>query len=227
MRLAKDCLDVGLYTDRYEELRAFYVDDLGLPYEELLKAGRGIHQHRVGLRGSVLKLNSSREPLDDAPTNFLQLDIAADEHRTAVDPDGTKVTLTPDVEAIAIHWASSDPDRLGELLHGGFDAVTDGPGCWRVGSTRLVLQPGGGAAGPLRSRGFRYLTVQVWDVRAEHARLLDTGWREVTAPIRLGDTAFISFVADPDGSPIEISQRASLTGPLPDAETEQQRRATP
>lgn len=66
--------------------------------------------------------------------------------------------------------------------------------------------------------GFRYLTVQVWDARREHAHLLDTGWRELTAPVRLGDTAFISFVIDPDGTPIEISQRASLTGPLPDAD---------
>jgi hypothetical protein len=218
VRLAKECLDVGLYTDRYEELRGFYVDDLGLPYEELLKAGRGIHQHRLGLRGSVLKLNSSREPLADAPTNVRELDIAADHHRAAADPDGTKVALTPDVDAIAIHWASSDPARLGDLLHRGFDAVAEGDASWRVGTTRLVLHSGGTAMGPLRSRGFRYLTVQVWDVRREHTNLLDTGWRELTAPVRLGDTAFISFVADPDGAPIEISQRASLTGPLPDAE---------
>lgn len=219
MRLAKECLDVGIYTDRYEELRRFYADNLGLPYEELLKAGRGIHQHRLNLRGSVLKLNSSREPLEDTPTNFLKLDMASDERRTTVDPDGTKVTLTPDVEAIAIHWASSDPDHLGDLLRRGFGAVAEGEKgdrCWRVGTTRLVLHAGGTAVGPLRSRGFRYLTVQVWDVRAEHAQLLDTGWSELTAPVRLGDTAFISFVADPDGAPIEISQRASLTGPLPD-----------
>ena len=139
MDLAKPCLDVGLYTDRDDDLRAFYVDRLGLPYEELLKAGRGVHQHRVGLHGSVLKLNSSREPLDDAPTAFVRLDIHAD----------------------------------------------------------------------------RYLTVQVRDVRAEHARLLELGWTEGTAPVKLGETAFISFVLDPDGAPVEISQRASLTGPLP------------
>ena len=78
MDLAKPCLDVGLYTDRYEEMRAFYCDRLGLPYEELLKAGRGIHQHRVGLHGSVLKLNASREPLEDARSNFVRLEIAGD-----------------------------------------------------------------------------------------------------------------------------------------------------
>jgi hypothetical protein len=79
----------------------------------------------------------------------------------------------------------------------------------------LVLHGGGGSVGPVRSRGFRYLTAQVWDVRAEHAQLLELGWRESVAPIKLGETAYISFVTDPDGSPVEISQRASLTGPLP------------
>ncbi|MBI5278328.1 MAG: hypothetical protein HY854_17930 [Burkholderiales bacterium] len=216
MNIAKDCLDVGLYTNRYDDLRAFYVDRLGLPYEELLKAGRGIHQHRVGLHGSVLKLNDSRDTLADAPTPFVRLDIHADHEETLHDPDGTEVVLTPHVERIAIHWRSSDPDRLAAMLRDGFDAHDEGASRWSVGATVLVLHSGGGPVGPLRSRGLRYLTVQVFDVRAEHARLLELGWREGTAPIKLGETAFISFVLDPDGAPIEISQRASLTGPLPE-----------
>lgn len=216
MDLAKLCVDVGLYTDRYDELHAFYVEQLGLPYEELLKAGRGVHQHRVGLHGSVLKLNSSREPLEDAPTNFVRLDIQAPLYEIMRDPDGTDVWLRQDVEAIAVHWKSSDPERLAALLRDGFDAVQVADNRWKVGTTVLVLHGGGQPVGPMRSRGFRYLTVQVRDVRTEHARLLELGWTEGTAPIKLGDTAFISFVLDPDGAPIEISQRASLTGPLPD-----------
>jgi lactoylglutathione lyase len=215
MRLAKDCLDVGLYTNRYDELRAFYCDELGLPYEELLKLGGGLHQHRLGLRGSVLKLNHSRSPLDDAATNYVGLEIngrAADERS---DPDGTEITVSPDVERIAVHWASSDPDRLATMLRDGFGARDVGDHRVRVGTTVLVLHGGGGTVGPVRSRGFRYLTAQVWDVRAEHAQLLELGWRESVAPIKLGETAYISFVTDPDGSPVEISQRASLTGPLP------------
>jgi catechol 2,3-dioxygenase-like lactoylglutathione lyase family enzyme len=217
MRFAKDGLDVGLYTDRYDDLRAFYVDRLGLPYEELLKAGRGIHQHRVGLRGSVLKVNDSREPLVDAPSAFVGFELHSDRAETLRDPDGTEVTLSPDVERIAIHWRSSDPTRLGELLRDGFDAVALGDDRWQVQSTVLVLHDGGGPVGSMRTRGFRYLTAQVWDVREEHARLVSLGWTEGTAPIKLGETAYISFVLDPDGAPIEISQRASLTGPLPDA----------
>ena len=37
------------------------------------------------------------------------------------------------------------------------------------------------------------------------------------SPVRLGDVAAISFVRDPDGVWLEISQRASLTGDLPDS----------
>jgi len=217
MRFAKDCLDVGLYTDRYDALRAFYCDDVGLEYEELLKAGRGIHQHRVGLRGSVLKLNDSREPLESTRTNFLRLDISSDLYEIFADPDGTAVWLRQDVETIAVHWASSDPDRLAVMLRDGFDAQQVADNRWKVGTTTLVLHHGGQPMGPLRSRGFRYLTAQVWDVREEHARLVSLGWTEGTAPIKLGETAYISFVLDPDGAPVEISQRASLTGPLPDA----------
>ena len=216
VQLAKDCVDVGCYTDRYDDLRRFYVDELGLPYEHLLKIGAGVHQHRLGLRGSVLTLNSSRRPLDAAPTAFVRLDVHADERRSLHDPDGTEVVLTPDVEAIAVHWASSDPDRLGRLLGEGFGAVDEGGGTWRLGTTRLVLRPGGGPVGPMRSRGLRYLTVQVHDVRAAHQHLCSVGWSESMAPTRLGDTACISFVLDPDGAPVEVSQRASLTGPLPE-----------
>jgi lactoylglutathione lyase len=39
---------------------------------------------------------------------------------------------------------------------------------------------------------------------------------EGTAPMRLGKVARISMIRDPDGNFIEISQRASLTGPIPD-----------
>src|SRR3954451_1667135 len=143
MELAKDCLDVGLYTDRYDELRAFYVDKLGLPYEELLKAGRGVHQHRVGLFGSVLKLNASREPLQDAHSNFVRLEIHGELYEMMRDPDGTDVWTRQDVDTIAVHWQSSDPERLAVLLRDGFDAVQVDGNRWKVGTTTLFLSPNG------------------------------------------------------------------------------------
>ena len=217
MDLAKDCLDVGLYTDHYGAMAAFYTDRVGLAYEELLKVGGGVHQHRLSLNGAVLKLNSSREPLEDAPTNFAGIDIGTgtDTAEDVKDPDGNRVRLVPG-RGVLIHWASSDPERLGGLLAEGFGADVTGPGRLRIGTTELDLHEGGVPVGATRARGFRYITVQVRDVRAEHARLLRVGWREATPPVRLGDTAYISFVADPDGARVEVSQRASLTGPLPD-----------
>lgn len=218
MELAKDFLDVGLYSDRYDELRAFYVGSLGLEYEELLKIGGGVHQHRLSLNGAVLKLNSSRQALDRSATNYVGLDIGMDsaERREMADPDGTRIVVGPG-RTTCIHWASSDPDRLGGLLAEGMGAGEVGPGRLRVGRTEVQLHPGGEPVGPMRARGFRYITVQVRDVRAEHSRLIGRGWRELRPPVRLGDTAFISFVGDFDGSPVEVSQRASLTGPLPEA----------
>jgi lactoylglutathione lyase len=55
----------------------------------------------------------------------------------------------------------------------------------------------------------------VWDVDAEHAGIIARGGAEGRAPLTLGSTARISFVRDPDGNWIEVSQRASLTGALP------------
>ena len=225
MDLAKPHLDVGLYTNRADDARRFYEGDVGLPYEELLKAGRGVHQHRFGLRGAVLKVNDSREPLEEAGTGYRGLVVAdpgAPGPRHLRDPDGLDVVLVPGghegIAATGVRWASTDPDRLGRLLADGFDGEPLGGGRWRIGETVVAVEHDPGVAvGPLRARGFRYLTVQVRDVRAEHERLLGLGWQEGTAPVRLGEVAMISFVRDPDGSWIEVSQRASLTGPLPGA----------
>ena len=228
MDLAKPCLDVGVYTDRYEDLRAFWEGEVGLPYEELLKAGRGVHQHRLGLpHGSVFKLNSARDELPASPTRFGLLTIATDRVTAPtplVDPDGTPVELVPvghdGVTGIRVDWATSDVARLRMLLVDGFGAIDEGSAGLRVGTTllRLVEDTVTPPVTTMRAGGgLRYLTVQVHDVRAEHARLLGLGWLEGTPPIKLGETAFISFVRDADGSSVEISQRASLTGPLPDA----------
>lgn len=224
LELAKDRLDVGLYSNQVDEARTFYAEAVGLPYEELLKVGGGVHQHRYGLRGGVLKLNVSRDPLVDAPSAFRRLvvaDTAVAEPRLLTDPDGLEVEIVPEghdgVRDIAIHWAVRDADRLGRLLAAGFGASAEATNRWRVGTTLFVVseEPHAEPVGPMTARGFRYLTVQVRDVRRDHQRFLDAGWVEGRPPIRLGDVAFISFVRDAEGSWLEISQRASLTGPLP------------
>ena len=224
MDLAKQHLDVGMYCADIAASRAFYEGRLGLAYEELLKLGGGLHQHRLGLRGAVLKLNASRVALPAGrPTCLRGLTIVSDSVDAPValvDPDGTPVTLVPGdagVGGVEIRWATRSVARLGELLAGGLDAEPVDAGRWRVGSTllRLVDDPHAEHAGG-QGLGLRYLTVQVRDVVGEHARLVALGWAEDMAPVRLGDVAAISFVRDPDGTLLEVSQRASLTGPLHD-----------
>lgn len=224
MELAKQHLDIGMYCADVAASRSFYEGRIGLPYEELLKVGGGIHQHRLGLLGAVLKLNTSREPLAAGlPTCLRGLTIASstvDEPVELRDPDGTPVTLVPaggDVATVEVRWATRSAARLGALLADGLGARPAGEDRWTVGSTalRLVEDPQASHVGR-GGTGFRYLTVQVRDVLTEHARLCDLGWVDDTAPIRLGAVAAISFVRDPDGTLLEVSQRASLTGPLDD-----------
>jgi Protein of unknown function (DUF1524) len=69
--------------------------------------------------------------------------------------------------------------------------------------------------GSMRAVGIRYVTFQVRDCNAEHRRFMSMGVWEGASPVTLGEVARISFIRDPDGNFIEISQRASLTGPLP------------
>jgi lactoylglutathione lyase len=223
--LAKDRIDVGFYTSRYVEAEAFWGETVGLAYEELLKVGNGVHQHRYGVRGSVCKVNSARVELPDAPTAYRRLVVARDgqtEPELLYEPDGTEVELVPPghdgVVDLAVHWATRDPEELGRLLVEGFGAAHEGGTDHRIGTSllRLVRDPDVPPVEGMFARGFRYLTVQVRDVRKEHAHLLSAGWTEGRPPVKLGETAFISFVRDPGGSWIEVSQRASLTGPLPE-----------
>src|SRR3954470_15205633 len=80
-------------------MRAFYVDGLGLAYEELLPTGGGGRQHRLTLPGgAVLKVNDTRDPLPDEPTGYTRLFVADPSVAapvTASDPDGLEVVRVP------------------------------------------------------------------------------------------------------------------------------------
>ena len=83
-----------------------------------------------------------------------------------------------------------------------------------MGASEIVLQTGTVGDVPQKATGLRYMTFQVADVVGEHQAIVATGGAEGMAPVRLGDVAYISFVRDPDGNWIEISQRKSITGSL-------------
>jgi lactoylglutathione lyase len=226
MQLAKSHLDVGLFTNNTEAMLGFWRETVGLRFDEMLPMGGGLRQYRHDMNGSVMKINSARDPLPAAsPAGYRVLLIARDgidEPRELLDPDGNQVTLVPrghaGVNGIAVRMAVRDEAAMHRFLGEAMQFERWGDRAYRCGDSLLFFERSGDAiaVGAMAARGFRYLTVQVWDVDGEHAGILARGGAEGRAPITLGSTARISFVRDPDGNWIEISQRASLTGPLPD-----------
>ena len=237
MELAKDCIDVGLMTNQLDEMRAFYTERIKLPYEELLPVGGGVRQYRYGLLGSVLKINHSRDPLPTRMAGgYRRLSIAhgdATEISSLADPDGNQIQLVPrdhfGIDQIGIHLGvtnEADFDHFyGEVLGG----QKLGPKRYRIGKTVLTFEHDTNATRAnrdaprkaaevmtsMRAVGFRYMTIQVRDCSATFKHCIANGAWEGSAPMTLGDVARICFIRDPDGNWIEISQRASLTGPLP------------
>lgn len=223
MDLAKHCLDVGLYTEHLDPHRRFWEVEVGLAYEEYLKLGGGVRQHRFGVNGSVLKVNHSRELLDDTPTGIRGLTIATDRAPAVVsltDPDGSAVRLVPRGEAgvpgLEVAVAASDVGATRRWWTEGIGADDLGDGRVQVGTTIVALssEPDRAPTGPMKGRGLRYLTIQVRDVIGEYERMVSLGHDGPITPTQLGETARIAFVRTPDGDWLELSQRANLTGPL-------------
>lgn len=224
MDLAKSCIDIGVFTNRRDEMLAFWQNQVGLPFDHLAKLGGGVQQHRHHMNGSVFKLNHARDPLPaEPPSGYRELLIARDgitERRTLTDPDGNRVTLVPSGEdgitGIGFKLGVRDPAAFdnfyGQVL--GFEP--DGANAYRVGNSKLMFEPDPIAVrtGDWRAPGYRYFTVQIFEADKEHAAILARGGEQGQEPRTIGTTARYSFVRDPDGNWIEISQRAELTGTL-------------
>jgi len=225
VKLAKPRIDVGLHTNQRESMLAFWQNDVGLPFEELLPMARGLQQHRHGLNGSALKINHARDPLgDEPPCGYRELSIARPgqvEPKRLVDPDGNVVRLVPPrhegVSAIGVALAVRDEAAFHDFYGRALELEPAGPRAYRCGDSllRFARDPSIVPAGRMTASGYRYITIQVFDVDAEHAGILARGGTEGSPPRTLGSVARISFVRDPDGNWIEISQRASLTGQVP------------
>lgn len=224
MRLAKPALDLGLFTNQREAMLAFWQREVAVPFDELLPLGGGVQQHRHRIGDSILKINHSRDPLPyPGPSGYRELLIARAglaAPRTLHDPDGNLVTLVPigheGIEQIAVRLAVRDPSAHARFYEHALRLPSAGPGRVRCGTSLILFERGEDVieSPPMNARGFRYTTVQVYDVVGEHRAVVERGGREGRAPVRLGEVAYISFVLDPDGNWIEISQRKSLTGSL-------------
>jgi catechol 2,3-dioxygenase-like lactoylglutathione lyase family enzyme len=213
--LAKDAVDVGLFTELLDESLSFWGDDVGLTYEEMLPIGGGVRQHRFTIGDSVVKVNHSAHPLPhDEATTLAAIRVArpgATSRKSLATPDGVVVETGPDdrsaAPALTVVVRTPQPAEVTSFWS-------------QLGLQRHVIveeESSGHYTGEMRAAGFRFVTVQVRDVHAAHAELMSASWRELSPPTRFGDVAVVCFVADPDGVPIEISQRASLVGSLPDS----------
>jgi len=234
MELAKQFIDVGLFTNQIDQMRAFYGERIRLPYEELLPVGGGVRQYRYGLLGSVLKINHTRDPLAPRIAGGYRM-LSISDPRTPMplvmqDPDGNDLELVPagqrGVNQIEIHIGVTDEAAFEKFYGEAMGAERISAGRFKLGNTIVSFRhdpaavraskTASDAMAPTRALGLRYITVQVRDCDGEHRRLISMGVWEGTAPMTLGKVARISMIRDPDGNFIEISQRASLTGPIPE-----------
>jgi catechol 2,3-dioxygenase-like lactoylglutathione lyase family enzyme len=225
VELAKQRIDVGLFTNNTEPMLRFWQDEVGLPFEETLPLGTGVRQHRHAMNGSVLKLNSVRDSMREEPSaGYKELLIARDAiagPTELVDPDGNRIVLVPrghdGVTGIGVRLAVRDELAAHRFFADALGLPPAGENAYRCGDSVVMFAAEASVVpvGPMQAQGYRYITIQVRDVDAEHAGIVARGGTEGRPPVTLGTTARISFVRDPDGNWIEISQRASLTGPLP------------
>jgi lactoylglutathione lyase len=223
MNLAKQHLDVGLFSNQHEPQLAFWQQSVGLPYDHMGKVGGGVQQHRHHMNGSILKMNHARDPLPAiAPSGIVGLLIARNglaAPQPLADPDGNKVTLVPKghdgVDGIAILLRVDDPAAHDRFWTKAMQYERVGEGRYRCGDSLIVIAEQGKVEhrGALwRGPGYRYTTVQVFDCVAEYEGILARGGTSGGDVRVLGETVRYAFVCDPDGNHIEISQRASLTG---------------
>ncbi|MEP0068900.1 VOC family protein [Pyruvatibacter sp.] len=232
MELAKKSLDVGLFTNAPEEVSAFWVEKAHVQFDHVLPVTRELRQHRHTLDGAVLKINHAKDPLPPrGEAGYLRLVVASPDvadPQSLVDPDGNELVRWPMGRDGITHWALELATPSVEAFMTFYrDAVglpvDDAMPCAvACGQSRIVGcvtpdVPGRSDNDVMVRPGLRYSTIQVFDVDAEYARIVRHnpayGAQE---PRTLGKTARIAFIRDPFGNWIELSQRASLTGALPE-----------
>jgi catechol 2,3-dioxygenase-like lactoylglutathione lyase family enzyme len=227
--LAKDCLDVGLFTNRLDEMLAFWQEEVGLALDHMLPLGGGVRQHRHDFETAILKLNHTRAELPSRSRGGYRRLIIGKENvtrpRDLIDPDGNLVRLVPKGVQGIEHWAIEvATSSQGRFFHHyetclGLPRDDHHPMAVRCGRSLIIgietpeIAEETDSAEMMRL-GCRYTTIQVFEVDTVHRRAVGQGAQEGAAPRTLGETARISFLKDFSGNWMELSQRASITGSL-------------
>ena len=224
MRLAKQHIDIGMFTNDIGAHRQFWGERCGLRLDHELDFGNGMVQHRYDAHDSVIKVNHYPTPFAASkPTGLVGLSIARADHRAweGANPGGEVVRLVPPgtdgVVGIGITVSTPDPARMMHFYTHALEFERVSARVARCGDSLLfvVEGPGGCDMDSFIGPNFRYLTVQIFDADAECAAIVKRGGKLVQACVSFPKVARYGFVADPDGNWIEISARASLTGVLP------------
>jgi catechol 2,3-dioxygenase-like lactoylglutathione lyase family enzyme len=229
LRLSRGGFDVGLLTTDVVTtdvgpMIAFWHGECGLPIERVFEPSPGVTQYKLTMHGAVLKVNhvpsSSGRPARMGAIRLLQLvDDEIDEPRHLRDPDGNLVQLVPPDGApssFGVHLAVSDERSAAEFYGGVLGLQLVGDRVYDVAGAALSFawSPDVALGTNTGARGFGYITLQVMDVVSAHALVCGRGANEVMAP---SDSAYsggssVSFVSDPDGNLIELSERPDLVG---------------
>jgi lactoylglutathione lyase len=225
MKLAKPTFDIGLTVRDVKGSGAFWSERIGAVFDHVLPTGR-MDQHRYDLNGSVLKLNDWADVADGPPSGYDRLLVAKpglSELQPLADPEGNTVVLVPPgtdgVTQIGVVLRVNDLAAHRRFLAETLGFPQAGDNLFRVGDAAILLEHAPApdrTAPPLVGPGYRYLTFQIFDARAAHAHYLANGGKANQSVQQMRDVARFVMVEDPDGNWIELSQRASLTGPLGD-----------
>ena len=224
MKLAKQHLDIGLFTNTIAPQIAFWSETVGLRLDHELTLDEGWVQHRFDANNSVIKVNHYKSALTNpAPSGYTGLSIAHDAQTTweGRHPGGEIVRLVPrgtdGIEGIAITVTTPDPDRLMAFYLEAMQFERVDEHIARCGDSLLFVEQGVGGqkSDTFIASNFRYLTVQIFDADQACEEIVARGGTLGHAPVSFGDVARYGFVCDPDGNWIEISARTSLTGVAP------------
>jgi catechol 2,3-dioxygenase-like lactoylglutathione lyase family enzyme len=183
MELNRPQVDVGLFTNRINEMKAFYGESLGLQFESELPVGGNFRQHRFVDNGSIIKLMDARDPLQRRhPGGYETLIIATNRVSQAEalnDPDGNTIELVPpgrdDVTQLEVRLGVSDVNRFDTFYMKAADAADIGGHRYKIGETIFATfrHPLAQAVKPapmtnllevvkaMAALGIRYVTIQV------------------------------------------------------------------
>ncbi len=229
MELAKQTIDIGIFTNRLEAMQEFYGKKLGLQFESVLPVGGGFKQHRYLANGSVIKLMHTEAPLRRRrPGGYETIMLAAPSAIRAEplpDPDDNTILLVPpgrdDVTQIELRVGVVDPDVHVEFYLKALGAADFKGNRVKLGESIVAFyhepvvkkassQP---FANPMEviqamaELGIQYITLGVKDCNAAFAEAIAAGGGEAVKPANFGTVARIAFVRDPDGNFIELAQR--------------------